>query len=109
MPMVEIVVNGRRHQMQCGEGEEVRVKQLASYLDRRVGELARGQSQIGDSRLLLMAGLTVADELSDAYDEIKELKAALESRAGEVEVRAAEAVERVAQRLDAIAAELERA
>ena len=109
MPTVEIIVNGRRHEMQCGEGEESRVKQLASYLDRRVSDLSRGQSQIGDSRLLLMAGLTVADELSDAFDEIKELKATLATRAGEVEERAADAVERVAQRLDAIAAELERA
>jgi cell division protein ZapA len=109
MPTVDIIVNGRRHEMQCGEGEEARVKQLASYLDRRVTDLSRGQSQIGDSRLLLMAGLTVADELSDAFDEIKALKAALETRAGEVEERAADAVERVAQQLDAIAAELERA
>lgn len=109
MPTVDIIVNGRRHMVQCGEGEETRVKQLASYLDRKITDLARGQSQIGDSRLLLMAGLTVADELSDAFDEIKELKAALGTRASEVERQASEMVERVAQRIDAIAAELERA
>jgi cell division protein ZapA len=109
MPTVDIIVNGRRHMVQCGEGEETRLKQLASYLDRKVTDLARGQSQIGDSRLLLMAGLTVADELSDAFDEIKSLKASLESRVGQVEQQASEMVEQVAQRLDAIAAELEKA
>lgn len=109
MPTIDIIVNGRRHLVQCGEGEETRVKQLASYVDRRVADLARGQTQIGDTRLLLMASLTVADELSDAFDEIKDLKSALESRVGEVEQRAAEAVERVAERIEAIAAELERA
>lgn len=109
MPTVDIIVNGRRHMVQCGEGEETRLKQLASYLDRKVTDLARGQSQIGDSRLLLMAGLTVADELSDAFDEIKQLKASLETRIGQVEQQASEMVEQVAQRLDAIAAELEKA
>jgi cell division protein ZapA len=109
MPMVEVSVNGRRHLVQCGEGEQARVQQLAAYVDRRVSDLARGQTQVGDARLLLMASLLVADELSDAFDEIKRLKAALEGRAGEAEERAAAAVEAVARELDAIAAQLETA
>jgi cell division protein ZapA len=109
MPMVEITVNGRQHLVQCGEGEEPRVRQLASYVDRRVAELARNQTQIGDARLLLMASLLVADELSDAFDEIKRLKTVLEGRGAEVEQRAAAMVEQVAQQLDAIAAQLEKA
>jgi cell division protein ZapA len=110
MPTVEILVNGRRHEMQCGEGEEARVRQLASYVDRRIADLARGQSQIGDARLLLMASLVVADELSDAFDEIKRLRATLDEKGlSDSERVAAGVVEQVAQRLDAIAAQLERA
>jgi cell division protein ZapA len=109
MPMIEVSVNGRRHLVQCGEGEEARVRQLASYVDRRVSDLARGQTQVGDARLLLMASLLVADELSDAFDEIKRLKAALEGQAGGAEQQAATAVEAVARELDAIAAQLESA
>ena len=56
-----------------------------------------------------MASLMVADELSDAFDEIKRLKAALEDCANDVERQAAAAVEQVAQQLDAIAAQLESA
>ena len=63
MPMIEVSVNGRRHSVQCGDGEEARVRQLAAYVDRRVSDLARGQTQLGDARLLLMASLLVADEL----------------------------------------------
>ena len=70
MPTVEIMVNGRRHAVQCGEGEESRVKRLASYVDRKVADLAKGQMQIGDSRLLIMASLMVVDELSDAFEEV---------------------------------------
>lgn len=108
MPTVEITVNGRQQVVQCGVGEEARVKRLAQYIDRKIGELAKGQMQLGDSRLLLMASLVVADELSDAFEEIKRLQAALEERAGDGEARAAAAIERVAQQLDAIAAGLER-
>lgn len=107
MPTVEVSVNGRRHVVQCGEGEEGRVRRLASYVDRKISEIAKGQMQLGDSRLLIMASLVVADELSDAFDEIKRLQAALENRTSEREQEAAAAVERVAQQLDTIAAQLE--
>ncbi len=109
MPMIEVSVNGRRHSVQCGDGEEARVRQLAAYVDRRVSDLARGQTQLGDARLLLMASLLVADELSDAFDEIKRLKTALESRASDAEQQATAMIDQVAQQLDAIAARLENA
>ena len=110
MPTIEVLVNGRRHAVQCGQGEEARVRQLASYVDRRIAELARGQSQVGDARLMLMASLVVADELSDAFDEIKRLRA----NAGGAGKRAANAmaagaIEQAARRIEAIAAGLESA
>ena len=108
MPTVEVMVNGRRHAVQCGEGEEARVKRLASYVDRRVTDLARGPLQVGDSRLLIMASIMVADELSDAFDEIKRLQSLIEERANASEQQAAAAISRVAQQLDAIAAQLDK-
>ena len=121
MPMVEITVNGRRHSVQCGEGEEARVRGLASYVDRKVAELAVDGAKIGDARLMLLASLMVADELSDAYDKIQELEAAQNAsasaptsaastgEAAEHERRAAALIEQVAEQLNAVAAELERA
>lgn len=107
MPTVEVLVNGRRHVVQCGEGEEARVKRLASYVDRRVTDLARGALQVGDSRLLIMASIMVADELSDAFDEIKRLRSLIEEKSNASEQQAAAAITRVAHQLDAIAAQLE--
>jgi cell division protein ZapA len=109
MPTIEVLVNGRRHAVQCGQGEEARVRQLASYVDRRIAELARGQTQVGDARLLLMASLVVADELSDAFDEIKRLRASLDERGDGGGREAAGALEQAARRIEAIAAELESA
>lgn len=108
MPSVEIMVNGRRHTVQCGEGEEQRVKRLAAYVDRKVTELARGTMQVGDTRLLLMASLLVADELSDAFDEIKRLQARLDGNVAPSEEQAAATVQRIAHKIDAIAAQVER-
>jgi cell division protein ZapA len=110
MATVDITVNGRHHVVQCGDGEEGRVRRLAAYIDKRVADLAKGaQAQGGDTRLMLMASLLIADELSDALDEIKRLQTTLDQRVREVERNSAAAVERVAKHLDAIAAELEKA
>ena len=115
MPMVEITVNGRRHSVQCGQGEEARVKGLAQYVDRKIAELAIDGTKIGDARLMLLASLMVADELSDAYDKIQELEAAQNGQAAtpagagaDHERRAAALIEQVAEQLNAVAAELER-
>ncbi|MEZ5932725.1 MAG: cell division protein ZapA [Alphaproteobacteria bacterium] len=115
MPMVEITVNGRRHSVHCGEGEEARVRGLAQYIDRKVAELAVDGTKIGDARLMLLASLMVADELSDAYDKIQELEAAKNggsapaASSAEHERQAAALIEQVADQLNAVAAELERA
>ena len=108
MPKVEITVNGRQHVVQCGQGEESRVRQLASYVDRRIADLARGQAQAGDSLALVMASIKIADELSDAYDEIKRLRAALGEQGGDPDAPAG-VLEQAAQRIEAIAAALESA
>ena len=105
MPTVEISVNGRQHVVQCGEGEESRVRQLASYIDRRIADLGRGQAQAGDARLLLMASLMVADELSDASTRSSACATALEERGrGEAERAGGRCWSRLAQRIEAIAA-----
>jgi len=118
MPMVDITVNGRRHSVQCGVGEEPRVKGLAQYVDRKISELAVDGTNVGDARLMLLASLMVADELSDAYDKIQELETAQQApapasaplgAAAEYERHAAAMIEQVAEQLNAVAAELERA
>lgn len=116
MPMIDITVNGRRHSVQCGDGEEARVKGLAAYIDRKIAEVAVDRSQVGDARLMLLASLMVVDELSDAYDKIKELETGLDgaghmpaAAGADSERRAAALIEQVAEQLNAVAAELERA
>ena len=66
---------------------------------------------------MLLASLMIADELSDAYDKIKELEVRLDgagqmmpaSSGADSERRAAAMIEQVAEQLNAVAVELERA
>jgi cell division protein ZapA len=119
MPLVNVLVNGRAYTVACDEGEEDHLRELGQYLDQRVRELSATVGQVADSRLMLMAGLVIADELSDALVKLDErnkeltaLKAARVTTAETLEngdERAAEALEGAASRLEAIAARVARA
>jgi cell division protein ZapA len=106
MPTVDVTINGRRHQLNCAEGEEPRLRRLAGYIDGRLSELAKRHGQVGDARLLVLTSILLADELADAYDEVKRLKSAIAEGARQGEREAVEAMNRVAGRLEQLAAAL---
>jgi cell division protein ZapA len=116
MPLVNVLLNGRAYTLACDEGEEDHLRELGEFLDKRIRELTSTVGQVGDSRLLVMAGLVVADELNDAFARIEErdseiaaLKARLEEPAeaiGQAEDRVAEILESAAARIEAIAAKV---
>ena len=111
MPTVEITVNGRRHLVQCGEGEEQRLRDLAAYVDARVQELARRHGGlVGDSRLLVLVALLLADELDDTCALLKARERELDGLRAELEtLRRERAVDPdgKAARIEALAARLE--
>jgi cell division protein ZapA len=109
MGMVDITFNGRRHQVQCGDGEEPRLRRLAAYVDSCAGKLQQQHGQLPDAKVLLLTSLLVADELSDAYEEIKRLNARAGEHEQRAEAEAAQALDRVAARLEQLAAALEKA
>jgi len=117
MPLVNVLLNGRAYTVVCDNGEEAHVRELGQFLDKRVRELSTSVGQVGDARLLLMAGLTIADELVESLTGIEErdkeiaaLKAAaLPADIQEREDRIAEALESAASRIEAIAGRVARA
>lgn len=109
MGLLDIQINGRRHQVQCGDGEEPRLRRLASYIDGCASKLVQQHGQLPDAKVLLLTSLLVADELSDAYEEIKRLKAQLADQGKRAEQEAAQALDRVAERLEQLAAAVETA
>jgi cell division protein ZapA len=71
MPLVNVMVNARAYTIACDDGEEGHLKKLAAYVDAKVRELMESVGQVGDARLLLMAGLLLADEIFEAQAQIE--------------------------------------
>lgn len=108
MPQVEVAINGRSYEIACDDGEEAHLAQLGEYVDRRVKELVTAVGQVGDSRLLVMASLLIADELAETYAELKKTTSEAEGSvsAEQLEDRVAEIVDAAAARIEAATAGL---
>lgn len=74
MGKVVVMLNGRSYRMGCQDGEEQRLLELAQHIRGHVDAIAEQFGQIGDDRILMMAGLMLADELWEARDRIAELE-----------------------------------
>jgi cell division protein ZapA len=74
MANVVVHVNERPYTMQCPDGEEEHLRELARLLDSEVARIRQSVGTVGDVRLLVMAGLMVADRLSEAIRRIEELE-----------------------------------
>ena len=119
MPLVNVMVNGRAYTLNCDEGEEQHLKELAAYINEKVRELLGQVGQVGDQRLLLMAALLIADEhhvavkkLEEGAQELEDLKLAkseLEGQLDKSQAVAVDALESATARLEGVAAELARA
>src|SRR3984893_932882 len=71
MGQVSVPVNGRSYAITCEDGQETRIRRLAQYVDAKVTEFVGRVGQAGEGRLLLLAALVIADELSDANDALE--------------------------------------
>src|SRR5580692_4208997 len=99
MSQVSVTIDGRKYRLACNEGEEARLESLAGLIDQKIGEMRTTFGEIGDQRLVIMAALTLADNLTEAKDEA----AAERKRSEEAERR----VNAIASSLDALGSRLE--
>ena len=83
MPLVNVLINGRAYTVACDDGEESHLRELGQFLDKKVRELAGTVGgQASESRLLLMAGLIISDELSETMARVDELEKDLAASRG---------------------------
>lgn len=111
MAKVSVTINGRKYQIACEDGQEAHLSRLGAYVDRRISELVASIGQVGDSQLLVMASLLIADELSDAYSEVEGLRAGESGAAQQIEAdeMLGESFEMLAARMENIAARMKQA
>jgi cell division protein ZapA len=108
MALVNLKVNARDFPVSCEDGQEPRLRRLAQYIDGKVAEFTKSMGQVGEARLLLLAALVIADELSDANEALQQSRTR-PADAGGAGANAAMAtgIHGIAQRIESIAARLE--
>jgi cell division protein ZapA len=74
MSQVSVTINGRQFRMACEDGQEGHLMNLARDLDTRIDGLRAKFGEIGDTRLTVMAALTIADSLAETAARIKRLE-----------------------------------
>ena len=108
MPQVTVTINGHPYAVACDAGEEHRIREMARLLETKVAAFVEQSPRAGEARLLVLAGLLLADELAEANDTIRRLSAARGSLESE-DAALAEGIERLARRLEAVAQQVESA
>ncbi|MEO9780235.1 MAG: cell division protein ZapA [Sedimentitalea sp.] len=85
MPEVTIRIGGRPFNVACQEGEENFLHSAAKMLDDEAQVLSDQVGRMPEARMLLMAGLLLADKTAASEDRVKALEATLAERQAEVE------------------------
>jgi len=73
MAQVTVKVNGYTYTVGCEDGQESHLQAMAAQVDDRVESIKSLGGNSGESRLLLMAALLMADEIHDLRVELEAL------------------------------------
>ena len=105
MAITAINVGGREYNLACDDGQEEHLQRLASMVDERVCELAarmggRNGGRLGENMGLLLAAITIADELFENKQQIV-------NEGGYSEGAVVAALNEIASRMETIAERVE--
>jgi cell division protein ZapA len=84
MPEIRITIGGRQFEVACQEGEESYLHAAAKMLDDESRLLSDQVGRMPEARMLLMAGLLLADKTASVEDRIAEVRAELAEREAEL-------------------------
>lgn len=91
MPELEITIGERRFFVSCRAGEEHFLNAAAKMLDAEATPILQQMGRLPEARMLLMAGLMLADRTAAVEDEVRSLKA----RLAELEAKPTPAAQRI--------------
>ncbi len=74
MPEVEVEIGGRAFSVACQAGEESFLRSAAKMLDTEAAVVLGQIGRMPPERMLLMAGLMLADKTAAQEDELRELQ-----------------------------------
>ena len=110
MAQVTIRINGYGYNVGCEDGQETHLQAMAAQIETRIDSIKSLGGANGETRLLMLAALLMADELHDTKAELEALRAGASRTARPVkpEGELGKRMNKLAQRAEQIAANLER-
>ncbi|MGE0222048.1 MAG: cell division protein ZapA [Acetobacteraceae bacterium] len=103
MAQVTLRINGYAYTIGCKDGEEQHLLAMAGEVERRIDSIKSIAGQSGESRMLVMAALLMADDLFETRKRIADLESAPSS----TDPKLGRKLNRMAKRAEEIAAGLE--
>ncbi|SMY07937.1 cell division protein ZapA [Flavimaricola marinus] len=100
MPQVEIDIGGRTFEVACQDGEEPFLRAAAKMLDTEASALSTQIGRMPEARMLLMAGLLLADKTAALEDKLREAEGRIEEMVYNAEMRAKREAEAEPQRVE---------
>lgn len=85
MPDVQITIGGRVFEVACQEGEEQYLKSAAGLLDIEASALVSQIGRLPEARMLLMAGLMLADKTAGLEEKLRNAEEVLGQKETELE------------------------
>ena len=85
MPETEIKIGGRSFNVSCQEGEEHFLQSAAKLLDAEAAVLTAQIGRIPEPRMLLMAGLMLADKTAGLEEKLRDAEGKLGSQEALIE------------------------
>jgi cell division protein ZapA len=116
MPDLDVTIGGRSFQVSCQPGEEHFLRSAAGMLDAEAAPIIAQMGRLPETKMLLMAGLMLADKTAAVEDELRSLRARvaeLESRpvasrdVAVIPSQVTESLAEIAARAEAMAARVE--
>jgi cell division protein ZapA len=80
MPEVKVSIGGREFEVACQDGEEHFLKTAASLLDAEASVLNNQIGRMPEQRMLLMAGLMLADKTAGVEEQLRALETKLKAQ-----------------------------
>lgn len=68
MGQINVTVGGHHYLLACRDGEESHLSRLAAMLNNKSEQLREQLGAMPENRMLLMAGILLADELAESRD-----------------------------------------
>jgi cell division protein ZapA len=75
MAQVTLRINGYAYTLGCRDGEEQHLQAMASEVERRIDSVRAAAGQSGESRMLVMASLMMADDIFEMQNRLAQAEA----------------------------------